>query len=59
MAEDLTPSEYIASHVPLGRADLPSASYAEMMEWVLPTEHAPAVLRGGEGIRQASGCSCS
>ncbi len=32
-----TPSEYIASHVPLGRADLPSASYAEMMEWVLPT----------------------
>jgi 4-alpha-glucanotransferase len=33
-----TPSSYIASHVPLGRADLPSASYAEMMEWVLPTK---------------------
>jgi hypothetical protein len=33
-----TPSDYIASHVPLGRADLPSASYAEMMEWVLPTK---------------------
>lgn len=33
----VTPSEYIASHVPLGRADLPTASYAEMMEWVLPT----------------------
>jgi len=33
-----TPSEYMASHVPLGRADLPSASYAEMMGWVLPTE---------------------
>jgi alpha-amylase/alpha-mannosidase (GH57 family) len=33
-----TPSEYLASHVPLGRADLPSAAYAEMMEWVLPTE---------------------
>lgn len=32
-----TPSECIASHVPLGRADLPTASYAEMMEWVLPT----------------------
>jgi 4-alpha-glucanotransferase len=32
-----TPSEYIASHPPLGRADLPSSSYAEMMEWVLPT----------------------
>ncbi|MGB7439041.1 MAG: alpha-amylase/4-alpha-glucanotransferase domain-containing protein [Candidatus Acidiferrum sp.] len=33
----VTPSECIASHVPLGRADLPTASYAEMMEWVLPT----------------------
>jgi len=33
----ITPSEYIASHSPLGRADLPTASYAEMMEWVLPT----------------------
>lgn len=32
-----TPREYLASHFPLGRADLPSASYAEMMEWVLPT----------------------
>jgi len=33
----VTPSEWMASRVPLGRADLPSASYAEMMEWVLPT----------------------
>jgi 4-alpha-glucanotransferase len=33
----VTPSECIASHTPLGRADLPTASYAEMMEWVLPT----------------------
>lgn len=33
----VTPSEYMAQHQPLGRADLPSASYAEMMEWVLPT----------------------
>ena len=33
----VTPSECIASHVPLGRADLPTASYEEMMEWVLPT----------------------
>jgi alpha-amylase len=32
-----TPSEYMAANLPLGRADLPSASYAEMMEWVLPT----------------------
>jgi 4-alpha-glucanotransferase len=35
--QTITPSECIASHVPLGRADLPTASYAEMMEWVLPT----------------------
>jgi len=33
----ITPSECIGSHVPLGRADLPTASYEEMMEWVLPT----------------------
>jgi hypothetical protein len=32
-----TPSEYLATHAPLGRADLPTASYTEMMEWVLPT----------------------
>ena len=33
----VTPSEWIAAQSPLGRADLPTASYAEMMEWVLPT----------------------
>jgi len=32
-----TPSEFLATHAPLGRADLPAASYTEMMEWVLPT----------------------
>jgi hypothetical protein len=32
-----TPAEYLASHSPLGRADLPTASYTEMMEWALPT----------------------
>src|SRR6202790_218445 len=32
-----TPREYLADHLPLGRADLPTASYTEMMEWVLPT----------------------
>ena len=31
------PGEYLASHAPLGRADLPTASYSEMMEWALPT----------------------
>ena len=33
-----TPSEYLAHHQPQGRADLPTASYTEMMEWVLPTD---------------------
>jgi hypothetical protein len=33
----VTPGEFMSSHLPLGRADLPAASYAEMMEWVLPT----------------------
>jgi alpha-amylase len=32
-----TPSEYRAQHHAQGRADLPTASYTEMMEWVLPT----------------------
>lgn len=32
-----TPSEYLAAHKPFGRADLPTASYTEMMEWALPT----------------------
>jgi hypothetical protein len=31
------PCNAIADHAPLGRADLPAASYTEMMEWVLPT----------------------
>jgi len=31
------PGEYLVSNAPLGRADLPTASYTEMMEWVLPT----------------------
>jgi 4-alpha-glucanotransferase len=33
-----TPSEYLAHHHSHGRADLPTASYTEMMEWVLPTD---------------------
>ncbi|HUJ30597.1 MAG TPA: alpha-amylase/4-alpha-glucanotransferase domain-containing protein [Candidatus Acidoferrum sp.] len=32
-----TPSGAISAHPPLGRADLPTASYTEMMEWSLPT----------------------
>jgi alpha-amylase len=33
-----TPGDAVASHSPLGRADLPTASYTEMMEWSLPTQ---------------------
>lgn len=32
------PGEYIREHRPRGRADLPTASYSEMMEWTLPTK---------------------
>ena len=35
--ETATPGAAVSSHPPLGRADLPTASYAEMMEWALPT----------------------
>lgn len=31
------PGEYAKTRAPLGRADLPVASYPEMMEWALPT----------------------
>jgi alpha-amylase len=31
------PSDYMNAHSPAGRADLPTASYTEMMEWALPT----------------------
>jgi hypothetical protein len=35
--ETATPGAAVASHAPLGRADLPAASYTEMMEWSLRT----------------------
>ncbi len=31
-------SDYLASHPPIGRVYLPTASYAEMMEWALPPD---------------------
>jgi hypothetical protein len=33
-----TPGDAVRSHAPLGRAELPAASYNEMMEWALPTD---------------------
>jgi 4-alpha-glucanotransferase len=35
--EVVPPGEALAARGPLGRVDLPTASYTEMMEWVLPT----------------------
>jgi 4-alpha-glucanotransferase len=35
--ETATPGAAVSSRAPLGRADLPTASYSEMMEWALPT----------------------
>jgi 4-alpha-glucanotransferase len=35
--EVCAPANAIAMRPPLGRADLPTASYTEMMEWALPT----------------------
>src|SRR6202008_974508 len=35
--ETSTPGHTVASHPSFGRADLPTASYTEMMEWALPT----------------------
>ena len=35
--ETVTPGAAVSSRPPLGRADLPTASYSEMMEWALPT----------------------
>ena len=35
--ETVTPQAAIAAHAAQGRADLPTASYTEMMEWSLPT----------------------
>ena len=32
-----SPTEYLRTQTPCGRADLPTASYTEMMEWALPT----------------------
>jgi hypothetical protein len=35
--EVATPANALAARAPLGRADLPAASYTEMSEWALPT----------------------
>ncbi len=37
----VTPSDWLASHSPIGRVYVPTASYAEMGEWALPPSEAP------------------
>lgn len=46
------PGDYLGSHAPAGRADLPTASYAEMTEWALPT---PERRRFHEVLREFQG----
>ena len=48
----IPPGEALSSRPPMGRVDLPTASYTEMMEWVLPTparEKFHALQRGIRG----------
>jgi alpha-amylase len=41
----VTPSDWLASHPPIGRTYLPTASYAEMGEWALPPEESRIFAR--------------
>jgi alpha-amylase len=50
--EPMTFSEYLDQFPPLGRIYLPTASYAEMMEWSLPTESGKNLLRVTEEIKR-------
>jgi alpha-amylase len=49
--ETVPPGDFVAAHPPLGRADLPAASYSEMMEWALPT---PVRVRFHELLKEFS-----
>ncbi len=37
----VTPSDWMAGHPPIGRIYVPTASYVEMTQWVLPVDEAP------------------
>ncbi len=37
----VTPSDWMASHPPIGRIYVPTTSYVEMTEWVLPPDEGP------------------
>ena len=46
----VTPSDWNAAHVPVGRVYIPTGSYAEMGEWALPADEA---LAFGTTLRRA------
>jgi 4-alpha-glucanotransferase len=41
----VTPSDWLDRHAPIGRVYVPTSSYAEMGEWALPTDEAPAFAK--------------
>jgi alpha-amylase len=41
----VTPSDWMASHPPIGRIYVPTASYVEMTQWALPPEEGPVFGR--------------
>ncbi len=51
-----TYSEYIDRHRPLGNLYLPTASYSEMMEWVLPTPKRAAFEEALEKLERQPEC---
>jgi alpha-amylase len=48
----VTYSEYMDKHKPLGNIYLPTASYAEMMEWALPTKKRLAYEAASKQVEQ-------
>ena len=44
----VTPSSWMASHPPIGRIYVPTASYVEMTEWALPADEQPLFHRALE-----------
>jgi len=53
-----TPGEYLETRGPLGRADLPTASYTEMMEWALPTRVRQRYHEVFKGVQRRDRKSC-
>ncbi len=49
--EMVHPSEYLARTAPLGRVYVPTASYAEMMEWALPAERSALFARVNHDLK--------